>query len=181
MLSTRGRAWSSGKRQGGITCFGDIWIFVKFLIGLHRVLSILLFSIWTAHIIIMYWNMMILNPSRFKVEPHWKYWYFCIERVDLLLLRFSEDAVLFHIEWVCRKTAGNVNRSPYRFHIVTPRWLSMSSVVWKKGRTVTRPSISDDGGHDRPWPQNNLFSHSPIPRDLHCAAYRQSVTRFTHV
>ena len=46
---------------------------------------------------IMYWNMMILNPSRFKVEPHSKYWYFCIERVDLLSLRFSENAVLFYI------------------------------------------------------------------------------------
>ena len=46
---------------------------------------------------IMYRNMMILNPSRFKVEPHSKYWYFCIERVDLLSLRFSENAVLFHI------------------------------------------------------------------------------------
>ena len=40
---------------------------------------------------------------------------------------------------------------------------------------------ADDGGHDRPWPQNNLFSHSPIPRDLQCAAYRPSVTRFAHV
>ena len=40
--------------------------------------------------------------------------------------------------------------------------------------------LADDGGHGRPWPQNNLFSHSPIPRDLHCAAYRQSVKRFTH-
>ena len=46
---------------------------------------------------IMYWNMIILNPSRFKVEPHSKYWYFCIECVDLLSLRFSENAVLFHI------------------------------------------------------------------------------------
>ena len=46
---------------------------------------------------IMYWNMIILNPSRFKVESHSKYWYFCIERVDLLSLRFSENAVLFHI------------------------------------------------------------------------------------
>ena len=68
---------------------------------------------------IMYWNMIILNPSRFKVEPHSKYWYFCIERWDLLLLRFSENAVLFHIEWVCRKTAGNVNWSPYRYTAVT--------------------------------------------------------------
>ena len=68
---------------------------------------------------IMYWNMMILNSSRFKVEPHSKYWYFCIERWDLLLLRFSENAVLFHIEWVCRKSAGNVNRPPYRYTTVT--------------------------------------------------------------
>ena len=27
---------------------------------------------------IMYWNMMILNPSRFKVEPYSKYWYFAL-------------------------------------------------------------------------------------------------------
>ena len=80
---------------------------------------------------IMYWNMIILNPSRFKVEPHSKYWYFCIERWDLLLLRFSEHAVLyaiFHIEWVCRKTAGNVNRPPYRYTAVT-RWACPPSSV----------------------------------------------------
>ena len=69
---------------------------------------------------IMYWNMtIILNPSGFKVEPHSKYWYFYIERWDLLSLRFSENAVLFHIEWVCRKTAGNVSRPPYRYTAVT--------------------------------------------------------------
>ena len=99
--------------QGGRTCFGDIWIFAKFLIGLHRVLPIPLFKVWTAHI--MYWNMITLNQPRFKVEPHSKYWYFCIERWDLLSLRFSENAVLFYIEWLCRKTAGNVNRPPYRY------------------------------------------------------------------
>ena len=27
--------------------------------------------------------------------------------------------MLFHIEWVCRKTAGNVNRPPYRYTAVT--------------------------------------------------------------
>ena len=68
---------------------------------------------------IVYWNMIILNLSRFKVEPHSKYWYICIERWDLLSLRFSENAVLFQIEWVCLKTAGNVNRPPYRFTAVT--------------------------------------------------------------
>ena len=49
------------------------------------------------------------------------------------------------------------------------------------GQTIVPLDCSDDGGHDRPWPQNNLFSHSPIPRDLHCAAYRQWVRRFIHV
>ena len=77
---------------------------------------------------IMYWNMIILNPSRFKVEPHSKYWYFCIERWDLLSLRFSENAVLFHIEWVCRKTAGNLNRPPYRYIAVT-HWAWLPSSV----------------------------------------------------
>ena len=68
---------------------------------------------------IMYWNMIILNPSRFKVEPHLKYWYLCIERWDLLSLRFSENAVLFHIEWLCQKKYGNVNRPPYCYTGVT--------------------------------------------------------------
>ena len=47
---------------------------------------------------------MILNPSRFKVKPYSKYWYLCIERVDLLSLRFSENAVLFHINGRAEKT-----------------------------------------------------------------------------
>ena len=48
-----------------------------------------------------------------------KIWYFWIERWDLLSLRFLENAVLFHIEWVCRKIAGNVNRPSYRYTAVT--------------------------------------------------------------
>ena len=67
---------------------------------------------------IMFWNMIILNLSRIKVEPHSKYWNFCIKCRDLLSLRFSENAVLFHIERLCRKTAGNGH------HIVTPGWLT---------------------------------------------------------
>ena len=77
---------------------------------------------------IMYWNMMILNPSRFKVEPHSKYWYFCIELVDLLSLLFSENAVLFHIQWPCRKTTGNVNRPPYRYTGVT-HWALLAPLL----------------------------------------------------
>ena len=48
-----------------------------------------------------------------------KYWYFCTERWDLLSLRFSENAVLFHIESLCQKTTGNVNQPPYRYNGVT--------------------------------------------------------------
>ena len=65
---------------------------------------------------IMYWHIIILNPSRFKVEPHSKYRCFSNERN---LLRYLENAVLFHIELVCR------NRPPYRGDS-----LSMSPVVW---------------------------------------------------
>ena len=36
---------------GGRTCFGDIWIFAKFLIGLHGVLQIPLFKIWTDYVL----------------------------------------------------------------------------------------------------------------------------------
>ena len=76
---------------------------------------------------IMYWNMTILNTSRFKVEPHSKYWYFCIERCNLLLLRFSENAVLFHIEWLCRKTVWNVNWSPYDRYTAATHWACPAS------------------------------------------------------
>ena len=115
---------------GGRTCFGDIWIFAKFLIGLHRVLPIPLFKIWTAHILCIE-ILQFLNPTRFKVEPHSKYWYFCFERRDLLSLRFSENAVLFHTEWLCRKPAGNVNRPPYRYTAVT-HWACPASSVGNK-------------------------------------------------
>ena len=84
---------------------------------------------------IMYQNMIILNPSGFKVEPHSKYWYFCIERWDLPLLRFSENAVLFHIEWVCRKTEGNVNRPPYRYTAVT-HWACPPSSASPQMQTI---------------------------------------------
>ena len=39
-------------------------------------------------------------------------------------------------------------------------------------------SVEDDGGHDRLMTTEHPFSHSPIPRDLHCTPYRHSVTRF---
>ena len=93
---------------GGRTCFGDIWIFARFtwsfanpsfqdLMGSH----------------IMYWD-------NFKsIEVHsWtplKILIFLHSSWDLSL-RFSENAVLFHIEWLCRKTAGNVNRPPLSLH-----------------------------------------------------------------
>ena len=55
---------------------------------------------------------------------------FCIKRWDLLSLRFSENAVLFHIEWLCRKTTGNVNRPPYRYTRVTHWACPLSSVPY---------------------------------------------------
>ena len=64
---------------------------------------------------IMYWNMILLNPSRFTVEPNSKYWYFLHSNWDLLSLRFSKTTVLFHNGWLSRKTAGNVNRPPYPY------------------------------------------------------------------
>ena len=113
-VSMEGGLSVMGDCPGGRTCFGDIWIFHRFTSSFVNPSFQYLND---SHI--MYWNMMILNPSRFKVESHSKYWYFCIERWDLLSLPFSENAVLFYIEWVCRKTAGNVNRPPYRYTAVT--------------------------------------------------------------
>ena len=90
---------------------------------------------------IMYWNMTILNPSRFKVEPHSKYWYFCFERWDLLSLRFSENAVLlFHIEWLCLKTSENVYRPLYRYIALT-HWACPASSANSQRRPVEPNSI----------------------------------------
>ena len=45
-------------KQGGRTCFGVIWIFAKFLIGLHEFCKsfffFFFFEIWTAHILCFY-------------------------------------------------------------------------------------------------------------------------------
>ena len=72
--------------------------------------------------------MIILNPSRFKVEPHSKYWYFCIELWDLLLLRFSENAVLFHIEMGVPKNRGKCKSATISLHRGDS--LNISSIVW---------------------------------------------------
>ena len=68
---------------------------------------------------VMFWNMIIFKFVEFQGWTHSKYWYFCIERWDLLSLRSSTNDVLFHIEWLCQKTAGNVHRPPYRYTAVT--------------------------------------------------------------
>ena len=119
---------------GGRTCFGDIWIFRQVS---HRFTSSFVNPSFQylngSHI--MYWNMIILNPSRFKVEPHSKYWYFCIEHWDLLLLRFSDNTVLIHIEWVCLKNAGNVNLPPYHYTTwLTEHVLRCLIWGWQRGK-----------------------------------------------
>ena len=88
-----------------------IWSFAKFLIGLHGVFNpfrIPLFKIWTAHILcidnfksiwVQGWT-----PLKILIFLHWSL---------LSLRRFSENAMLFHIEWLCRKTMWNVIRPPY--------------------------------------------------------------------
>ena len=44
------RGGGGGGGWGCRTCFGNIWIFAKFLIALHGVSQIPLFKIWMAHI-----------------------------------------------------------------------------------------------------------------------------------
>ena len=92
------------KFSGGRTCFGDIWIFAKFLIGLHGVFN----PFRTAHILCIdnFKSIWVLGwtPLKILIFLHWSL---------LSLLRFSENAMLFHIEWLCRKTMWNVNRPPY--------------------------------------------------------------------
>ena len=70
--------WVYQQGEGVRTFFCDFWIFAKFLICLDGVLQIPLFKIWTAFTLCIE-IMITLNPSRFKVEPHSKYWYFCVK------------------------------------------------------------------------------------------------------
>ena len=105
--------------RGGRKCFGDIWIFAKFLIGLHWVLPIPLFEIWTAHIlcILKYDNFKSVEvqgwtPLEILIFLHWT----CRPTFTTLL---GKRSAISHLLWPCRKTAGNVNRPPYRYTGVT--------------------------------------------------------------
>ena len=81
----------------GRTCFCDIWIFAIFLIGYIEFCQ----SLFSRSERLTYY---VLKYDNFKfVEVQ------C----------WMENAVPFHIEWLCRKTTGNVNRSPYCYTAVT--------------------------------------------------------------
>ena len=105
--------------QGGRTRFGDIWIFVQFLKGLHGVLQISLFKIWTAHILCIE-IMITLNPSVFTVEIHSKYnWYFCIQGETYFHYASRKTPCYFTLNGCAEKPrempGGNVNRPLYHY------------------------------------------------------------------
>ena len=108
--------------RGGRTCFGDIWIFAKFLTGLHGALQIHLFKIFTYYVL-RYDNVKSVEVQGWTL---FKILIFLLWSWDILSLRFSENAVLFHIEWMCQKTAGNVNLPPYRY-IAVIQWACPAS------------------------------------------------------
>ena len=86
---------------------------------------------------IMYWNMIILNPSRFKVEPTQNT--FCIERWDLLSLRFSGNAVLCHIEWPCPKKKNRWECKSATISLHYGDSLSKFCIVWPWDRVRVGP------------------------------------------
>ena len=118
-MSTDGVFKASERCEGGRTRFGDIWIFAKFpgrfkwnfvnpflqdLNGLH----------------IKYWNMIILNPSRFTVEPHSKYWYFCIQVENYFHYASRKTACYFTLDGCAEKP----QEMWIGHHIVTSRRLT---------------------------------------------------------
>ena len=58
------------------------------------------------------------TPLKILIFLHWSW--------DLLKQRFSENAVLFHLEWLCWKTTGNVNQPPYHY-IAAIHWACPAS------------------------------------------------------
>ena len=114
-----GESIKFGYHRGCRTCFGDIWIFAKFLIGLHRVLSIPLFSIWTAHIscIEKYDNFKSVEvqgwtPLKILLFLHW------MLRPTFTTLLGKCRAISYWMG-VPKKNAGNINRPPYHYTAVT--------------------------------------------------------------
>ena len=96
----------------------------NFLIGLHRVLSIPLFNIWTAHIIcieIWFKSVKVLGWTPLKILI------FCIERWNLLLLRFSEKCRAISHWMGVPKSRGKWKSATISLHRGDS--LSMSSVV----------------------------------------------------
>ena len=98
--------------QGGRTCFDDIWIFAKFLIGLHWVLQIPLFQDSLTYYVLKYDNFKSvgvhsLTPLKILIFLHF------MLRPTFTTLLGKRSAI--------RKSAGNVNRPPYRY-IVAIQW-----------------------------------------------------------
>ena len=115
--------------QGGRTCFGDIWIFAKFLIGLHRVLSIPLFSIWAAHIYnVLNYNFKSVEvqgwtPLKILIFLHWTLRPTTFHYVS----RKTPSRAISH--WMgVPKTRGKCKSATTSLHYGDS--LSMSSVVW---------------------------------------------------
>ena len=123
---TQSTMHNDSRELRGRTFFGDIWIFAKFLIGLHGVLQILLFKIWTAHILCI--EIWILNPSGFTVEPHSKYWYFCIQ-VETYFHYASQKTPCYFTLNGCAENRGKCESATVSLHRGDS--LSLTCVVWE--------------------------------------------------
>ena len=112
-------------RGVGLWCFSDIWIFAKFLIGLHQVLLIPLFSIWTAHIL-YYDNFKSVKvqgwtPHKILIFLHWTL------RPTYTTL-FRKQRAISH--WMgVPKNRGKCKSATISLHC-GDSLMSMSSVVW---------------------------------------------------
>ena len=123
----------------------------------------------------MYWNMIILNPSRFKVEPHSKYWYFCIELVDLLSLPFSESArAISHLMAVpknrgkCKSATISLHRGDSLSASGPPEVSYMYTMTDESGyqTTITTcPAVliitNNPSSHPHPTTHNDTPTHRP--------------------
>ena len=95
-----------GRKRSAISEF-----FIRLSVDLRWILQIRLFKIWKLErLCIKNKNTKTQTPSRCSLAPHLKWRYFQIRTLGLPSTTPRENAVLFCIEWVRRKTAGNVNR-----------------------------------------------------------------------
>ena len=90
------------------TLFAKFWIFIRYSVGLHWILWICLSKFWKVELLgIEIWKPEIRQSA--VLHSTYNDGVFKFRLVNYVFTTLMMNAVLFHNEWLRRKTMGNVN------------------------------------------------------------------------